>query len=65
MNVKQIRDLSSNELNQNLDLLKKELFDLRFKQAVGQLENPMRIRDIRKTIARIKTILTERVNKEV
>ncbi|MBM6762173.1 50S ribosomal protein L29, partial [Megamonas hypermegale] len=40
--------------------LKEELFDLRFQQAIGQLENPARLREIRKTIARIKTVITER-----
>ena len=43
---------------------KEELFDLRFKRATGQIENPMRIRELRKSIARIKTVLTERANKE-
>ena len=50
MNVKEIRDLS------------KELYPLRFAQATGNLENPARMRDIKKTIARIKTVLTERAS---
>jgi large subunit ribosomal protein L29 len=40
--------------------LKEELFNLRFQSALGQLENPMRVREVRKSIARIKTVLRER-----
>ena len=61
--MKEIRDLSDAELIKQVDTLKEELFDLRFKQATGVLENPARIREIRKTIARIKTVQTERLNK--
>ncbi|MBO4217953.1 MAG: 50S ribosomal protein L29 [Erysipelotrichaceae bacterium] len=61
--MKEIRDLSDAELLKQIDTLKEELFDLRFKQATGVLENPARIREIRKTIARIKTVQTERLNK--
>ena len=64
MNVKEIRDLSNNELQENITSLKEELFNLRFQQATGQLENPMRLREIKKTIARIMTVLTERENSE-
>jgi large subunit ribosomal protein L29 len=60
MKVKDIRDLSSAELQQKLDAMKDELFNLRFQLATGQLENPMRIREVRATIARIKTIVRER-----
>ncbi len=59
MKVKDIRDMSDGELNQKLASLKEELFNLRFQLATGQLENPMRIKDIKKTIARIKTIQRE------
>ena len=62
MNIKEIRELSSSELVANINSLKEELFNLRFQQATGQLENPMRLREIKKTIARIKTVLTEREN---
>lgn len=48
------------ELTQKLDDLKTELFNLRFRLVTGQLENPMRINEVRKTIARVKTILRER-----
>ena len=60
--MKEIRQLSDADLLNQVDTLKEELFDLRFKQATGFLENPARIREIRKTIARIKTVLTERQN---
>jgi large subunit ribosomal protein L29 len=60
MKAKEIRELSNEELQQKLSELKAELFNLRFQLATGQLDNPMRIRDVRKTIARIKTILRER-----
>ena len=59
MKVNEIRDLSAEELNQKLASLKEELFGLRFQLATGQLENPMRIKDVKKTIARIKTIQRE------
>lgn len=64
MNVKEIRDMSNEELLKTIDEYKEELFDLRFKKATGQIENPMRMRELKKTIARIKTVLTERANKE-
>ncbi len=64
MKLKQIRDLSNQELLQREKDLKGELFNLRFQAATGQLDNPMRIRKVRKTIARIKTVLTERRNAE-
>jgi large subunit ribosomal protein L29 len=54
------REMSQDELNQNLADLKSELFNLRFQLATGQLENPMRIREVRKNIARVKTVLRER-----
>jgi ribosomal protein L29 len=56
MKAKEIRDLSPGELEQKLTGLKEELFNLRFQLATGQLENPMRIREIKKNIARVKTI---------
>ena len=59
MKAKEIRELSAEELNQKLASLKEELFGLRFQLATGQLENPMRIKDVKKTIARIKTIQRE------
>lgn len=60
MKVKDIREMSNSELDQKIAGLKDELFNLRFQLATGQLENPMRIHDVKKTIARIKTIQRER-----
>ena len=64
MKVEKLRDLSTNELVRKVDSLKEELFNLRFQMATGQLENPMRIKELRKDIARAKTILPEREIKE-
>ena len=60
MKAKDVRDMSVNELDQKLVGLKDELFNLRFQHATGQLENPLRIKEVKKTIARIKTIQRER-----
>ncbi|MBQ7888920.1 MAG: 50S ribosomal protein L29 [Erysipelotrichaceae bacterium] len=60
MNVKEIRTKSNAELLKEIDSLKEELFNLRFQQATGQLDNPARMREVKKTIARIKTVITER-----
>ncbi len=62
MNVKEIRDMSNDELVKEVASLSEELYNLRFQQATGSIENPARIKDIRKTIARIKTVQTERAN---
>ena len=62
MNVKEIRDLSNEELENEVVSLKEELYVLRFAQATVNLENPARIKDSKKTIARIKTVITERAN---
>ena len=59
MQVNDIRNLSAAELNTKVSELKEELFNLRFQLATGQLENPMRIRAVKKTIARIKTVQRE------
>ncbi len=60
MKAKDIRKLSTNELEAKLGELKEELFNLRFQLATGQLDNPMRISAVRKDIARVKTIMRER-----
>lgn len=60
MKVKEIRDLTTEELNQKEKELKKELFNLRFQLATGQLDNPKTISSIKKDIARVKTIVRER-----
>ena len=59
-NVREMRDLSAEELLAKATELKKELFNLRFQQAMGQIENPMRLRTLRKDIAKTKTILREK-----
>ena len=59
MKVNEIRNLSTAELNEKIVSLREELFNLRFQLATGQLDNPMRIRVVRKTIARIKTVQRE------
>ena len=64
MNVKEIRDKSNDELLKTVDEFKKELFDLRFQRATGSIDNPMRIRELRKSIARILTVLKERESEE-
>ena len=60
MKVKEIRELSTEEINTKLFEAKQELFNLRFQQATGNLEKPSRIRDLRHTVARMKTVLKER-----
>ena len=60
MNVKEIREMSNEQLLKTIEEYKEELFDLRFQKATGQIENPMRIRELKKSIARIKTVVTER-----
>ena len=60
MNAKEIREKTAAELKDTLDSLKKELFHLRFQDAINQLENPMRISAVKKDIARVKTILREK-----
>lgn len=60
MRASEFRNLSSEEIETHIDQLKDELFNLRFQLATGQLENPMRIGQVRKDIARAKTILRER-----
>lgn len=58
--VRDMRDLSSEELLAKATDMKKEMFNLRFQQAMGQIENPMRLRILRKDIARAKTVLKEK-----
>lgn len=60
MKVKEIREMSAADLEQKLVSLKDELFNLRFRSVTGQLENPMRIGEVRRSIARVKTVLRER-----
>ena len=60
MKAKEIRDLTTAEIEQKVKSLKEELFNLRFQLATGQLENTARIREVRKAIARMKTVIRER-----
>nr|NNM90446.1 50S ribosomal protein L29 [Bacilli bacterium] len=60
MKAKDLRIKTDSELLDEISSLKGELFTLRFQLVTGQLENPMRIREIRKAIARARTILRER-----
>ena len=57
--VKELREKSVEELNQELVAAKKELFNLRFQNATNQLDNTSRIKEVRKNIARIQTMITE------
>ncbi|ETP69737.1 MULTISPECIES: 50S ribosomal protein L29 [Planococcus] len=60
MKANEIRDLTTAEIEQKVKSLKEELFNLRFQLATGQLENTARIREVRKAIARMKTVIHER-----
>ena len=60
MKAKEIRNLSTDELNKKLEELKKDLFMLRMQHATNQLDNPMRLNAVKKDIARIKTIIREK-----
>ncbi len=60
MKISEIRNLNENDLKTKLKDLKSELFNLRFQLAINQLENPMRIRAVKKDIARVQTILREK-----
>ena len=60
MELKNMREMTEVELNGELDKMKKELFNLRFQHVTGQLENPVKMRELKKDIARVKTILREK-----
>ena len=60
MKIQDIRDLSTQELEDKVKDLKEELFNLRFQNATNQLDNPMRIASVKKDIARVKTVLKEK-----
>lgn len=64
MRTEEIREKSVSELTDKVLELKKELFELRFQQATGQLEKPNQLREVKKTIARIKTVITEKEMQE-
>ena len=60
MELKKIREMSEAELNAELNKMKKDLFNLRFQHVTGQLENPILLRQTRRDIARVKTIIREK-----
>ena len=60
MKINELRELSNEDLKKKIDEIKAELFNLRFSQATGSLEKPARINELRKAVARMKTILRER-----
>ncbi len=60
MKISEINTLSANDLNAKLKDLKSELFNLRFQLAINQLENPMRIRAVKKDIARVQTVIRKK-----
>ena len=62
MKVEDIRKMSTEELNKELTSLKEELFKLRFQHATNQLENTSRIKEVRRNIARIQTLISEKSN---
>ena len=64
MKINEIVDMTNEELDQKLADLKAELFNLRFQHATNQLDNPRVITDVKRTIARIKTVLRERELKQ-
>lgn len=66
MKANEIRELTTAEIEQNVKSMKEELFNLRFQLATGQLENTARIKQVKKSIARLKTVTREReLNVEV
>lgn len=60
MELKKIREMSEAELNSELGRMKKDLFNLRFQHVTGQLENPIKMRETKRDIARVKTIIREK-----
>ncbi|MBQ6899921.1 MAG: 50S ribosomal protein L29 [Firmicutes bacterium] len=60
MELKKMRELTEVELKAELEKMKKELFNLRFQHVTGQLENPVKMRELKKDIARVKTIIKEK-----
>ena len=64
MKIEKLRDLTVEELELKLKDLKEELFNLRFQHATNQLDNPMKMVEVKKTIARVKTVIREAELKE-
>ena len=60
MDLNKMRQMTEIELNAELDKMKKELFNLRFQHVTGQLDNPVKMREVKRDIARVKTIIREK-----
>ncbi len=60
MELKKMREMTDIELAAELEKMKKELFNLRFQHVTGQLENPVKMREVKRNIARVKTIIREK-----
>ena len=60
MELKKMRELTDTELNAELKKKKNELFNLRFQHVTGQLDNPLKMKDVKREIARVKTIMREK-----
>ncbi len=60
MELNKIREMTDIELSAELDKMKQELFNLRFQHVTGQLENPVKMREVKRDIARVKTIIREK-----
>lgn len=60
MKASELRERTQDELQRELNELKSELFKLRFQLVTNQLDNPMKLKDVRKSIARVKTVIRER-----
>ena len=60
MELNKIREMTDVELNAELDKMKQELFNLRFQHVTGTLENPVKMREVKRNIARVKTIIREK-----
>ena len=60
MKLEKIREMTETELNNEVKKLKNELFNLRFQHVTGHLENPIKMRDVKKEIARVKTVIREK-----
>ena len=63
MTINEIRELSLEELETKVNELKQELFNLKFQKTLGQLQNTAKIKDVKRTIARLKTVVTEKTVK--
>jgi large subunit ribosomal protein L29 len=60
MKLEKVREMTADELNAELRKMKQELFNLRFQHVTGQLENPIRLRDVKRDIARLMTVMREK-----